>query len=517
MRRLLRVALSTSAAIVPAGAFAAAVGATLVRFDHNEHMYVAAGSLLADGQRLYQDFAYLQAPNLPLLYGAIAAAGSGSNLFIAAKLVSVSAFFLSGTFVFLLARWMTKDLWVAAMCTALLLTNGTVLRAVTECSNYATPMAALFASYYLLCIARPASGRPTSSLAIIVSAGALASIAAGLKAYYALPALGILSATFFYHGGLDLRSRVRRVTVPFAAGLLLGALPILYYAMADFNAFIFNNFDYHTINLEWRQQSSKRLPVSLASRVGYGVRRMGRGSDFFMLMALVGVGSLALYGRMGRDHAPSGPAEDRHGWSAALLLFTGCLAAVAPRPAHAQYFAVPLSLAVVLVVAGAARAGASSRLVTRGLLALAVAGSLWVGRAKIERNILVLGQPDRWASERVAAKAQEIRSHLADHPDGVKGASLSPLPLLLADVRIYNELSTGPFLFRVGDLLSAEERRRFVATSPHSIGELFERDPPDVIYGSGEKQLDNSLFRYAKRHGYREQRLRTGGRLFIRP
>ncbi len=171
------------AVVVLTGAFAAAVGKTLVSSNHNEQMYVAAG------QRLYQDFAYLQAPNLPLLYGAIAAAGSGSNLFFAAKLVSVSAIFLSGIFVFLLARWMTKDPWVAAMCTALLLTNGPVLAAVSECSNYATPMAALFGSYYLFCAARPAGGRPWSSLAI-VSAGVLASIAAGLKAYYALPALG---------------------------------------------------------------------------------------------------------------------------------------------------------------------------------------------------------------------------------------------------------------------------------------------------------------------------------------
>jgi hypothetical protein len=307
------------------------------------------------------------------------------------------------------------------------------------------------------------------------------------------------------------------VTVPFATGLLLGALPVAFYALADIDGFLFNNFGYHEVNLGWREQRSETSPVSLASRISYGARMMRRGTNPFMFLAVAGIGSLALHGLIRHRPAPAARGEDRLGWSAALLLLTGCLAALAPRPSYSQYFALPLSLAVVLVAAGAARVSASTRVITRGLLALVVVGSLWVGRGKIGRNIVVLGQPERWASERVAAKAQEIRSHLADHPGAVKGASLSPLPFLLADVRIYNELSTGPFLFRVGDRLSAEERQRFVATSPRSIGELFERDPPDLIYGGDERALDIPLFRYAESHGYREQRLRTGGRLFIRP
>jgi hypothetical protein len=517
MRRLGRATLLACAAAVVVGAFLAAVGTTLVGLDHNEGMYVAAGSLLAAGQKLYQDFAYLQAPNLALLYGVVAAAGFGDNLYFAAKWVTVGATFASGVFVFLLARWMTKDAWVAAMCTVLLLTSSGVLRAVSECSNYAAPIAVLFASYYLFCIARPARDANGGSSSAIVFAGVLASIAAGLKAYYALPALGILCATFFHHGGLDLRSRVRRVTVPFAAGLVLGALPVIYYATADFDAFVFNNYGYHAANLEWWQHRSRRTPMSLPSRIEYGVDLMSIGTNPLILWALVGVGLLALHGLIRQRSSPEGRGQDRCGWSTVLLLFTGCLAALSPAPSRPQYFAVPLSLAVVLVAAGAARAGPSSRLITRGFLALVVAGSLWVGRANMERNILVLGQPERWASERMAAKAQEIRSHLADHPEALKGASLTPLPLLLADVRIYNELSTGQFLFRVGDLLSAEERRRFVATSARSIGELFERDPPDLIYGGGRKSLDQPLLYYAERYGYREQRLRTGGRLLIRP
>jgi len=496
--------------------FAAAAGETLSFFNHNEHMYVAAGALVAQGRRLYQDFAYLQAPYLPLLYGAVAAVSPGSNLYFAAKLVSISAAFLSGTFVFLLARWIAKDLWVAVMCAALLLTNASVLRSVSECSNYATPMAALFGSYYLFCIAGPASGR-SQSLVAIVAAGVLASIAAGLKAYYALPALGMVCVSLFHHGGLDFRSRVRLVTLPFAAGLLLGAIPIAYYAMADFDAFIFNNFGYHELNVEWRKLGPKRKAFGIAARLDYIAEKGSLRTNLFLVGAMVGSALLALYDKIRPGAAPVDRGEDRHGWSAALLLLAGCLGALTPRPIHVLYFALPLSLAVVLLAAGSAQTSASTRMITRGFLALMLAGSLWVGGSKMSGDIAVLGNPERWASERMAAKANEIRSHFADQSGAIKGASLSPIPLLSADVRIYDELSTGPFLFRVGDLLSAEERQRFVATSPSSIAEFLERDPPDLIYGGGEKGLDSPLFDYAKHHGYRESRLQTGGRLFVRP
>ena len=43
----------------------------MLRSDHNEHMYVAAGALLADGKTLYSDFSYVQMPLLPHLYGAL--------------------------------------------------------------------------------------------------------------------------------------------------------------------------------------------------------------------------------------------------------------------------------------------------------------------------------------------------------------------------------------------------------------------------------------------------------------
>lgn len=39
--------------------------------NHNEHMYITAGVLVSQNKILYKDFAYLQTPYLPLLYGGL--------------------------------------------------------------------------------------------------------------------------------------------------------------------------------------------------------------------------------------------------------------------------------------------------------------------------------------------------------------------------------------------------------------------------------------------------------------
>ncbi len=51
-------------------------------FDHNEHMYIVASVFVKEGKDLYKDFAYVQMPYLPLLYGYFF------------KLVNISSFYL---------------------------------------------------------------------------------------------------------------------------------------------------------------------------------------------------------------------------------------------------------------------------------------------------------------------------------------------------------------------------------------------------------------------------------------
>jgi hypothetical protein len=99
-----------------------------------------------------------------------------------------------------------------------------------------------------------------------------------------------------------------------------------------------------------------------------------------------------------------------------------------------------------------------------------------------------------------------------------KIATLSPLFVIESNLPIYSELSTGPFLYRVGDLLTPEQRNRFVGTSPKSIGYLFAEDPPAAILIGFEGALDKPLVEYAIIHNYKKiDVIGFGGELYVRP
>ena len=55
-----------------------------VPLSHDEHMYVTAGMLLRE-HAVYADFAYLQAPYLPLLYAPVFGLTGGSHLLLCAR------------------------------------------------------------------------------------------------------------------------------------------------------------------------------------------------------------------------------------------------------------------------------------------------------------------------------------------------------------------------------------------------------------------------------------------------
>ena len=122
-----------------------------------------------------------------------------------------------------------------------------------------------------------------------------------------------------------------------------------------------------------------------------------------------------------------------------------------------------------------------------------------------------------WSGLKIHSAAQEIQDELRQRDKNGKLATLAPLYAIEADIPIYPELATGPFLYRVGDLLDAEQREKFIAVSPETIAKFFDSDPPDAIFVGFEDTLDFSLEQYAQAHDY-EMILGDfgGGRLYIR-
>jgi hypothetical protein len=81
-------------------------------------------------------------------------------------------------------------------------------------------------------------------------------------------------------------------------------------------------------------------------------------------------------------------------------------------------------------------------------------------------------------------------------------ATLMPIYPLEARLPIYDELSTGIFLYWIGDRLTEAERRQYVGTGPGSIERLLEERPPCAILVGNYLQEDAPFIRYAQRHNY---------------
>jgi uncharacterized membrane protein len=129
---------------------------TLYNRAHNEQMYVAAGYLLSQGERLYSDFAFVQMPYTPWTYALVNVISGGGDYLFKAKLVNYGWMILAAALLWSRARRAAgSDL--AALLTVVFLANYYTLKATVEASNYTLPLALSLAAYLLL--ARGLEGR----------------------------------------------------------------------------------------------------------------------------------------------------------------------------------------------------------------------------------------------------------------------------------------------------------------------------------------------------------------------
>ena len=82
-------------------AIAGAFAMNMTAFWYDEHMYITASVFVAQGKELYKDFAYLQTPYLPFLYGSLyRILGIESYYFFIGKLLSFLFLIISSVVLF---------------------------------------------------------------------------------------------------------------------------------------------------------------------------------------------------------------------------------------------------------------------------------------------------------------------------------------------------------------------------------------------------------------------------------
>ncbi len=471
---------------------------------HDANLYITSSVLIQD-HALYEDFAYLQMPYLPLVYGAFFRMTGASHPMLLARCADLLFMAMSAVLTFFIAHRITRDLFVSRLASILLALNGLVLYNVGRATN--DMMAMAFALLGLLLFLK---GYSTARLSppLIFVAGICLAIATCTKLYYAPIVLPFLLISLLFPRTASRRHRLGRGCLPLVAGLLIGSLPALYYLLRDPEVFMFNNLGYHSTTTRWWGTIGHLEGISLLSKLGYARGLLFEPTTLVLLLAAL----FTLWTRVGERRLESGPVAVappagalQLGFPLALLLvaFT-TVTAFAPSPSHRQYFAPAVPFVIVLIVCGHAALSRRSRRYMRILLTCLVIVSALSGGVTLYKEVDRLTTPGRWAVFSLHESARKVRAHVetVDRRGGGKVATLFPLYVVEAGLEIYRELATGPFLYRVGDLIPEDMRKRLVATSPSAVGELLDRDPPAAILVGFEGELDLPLLEYAQARGY---------------
>ena len=489
-------------------------------FNHNEHMYIAAGVFVAQNKEIYKDFAYLQTPYLPLLYGNLYRfLGITSYYLLIGKLISFTFLSISSMVLFLLARRVLNDIVLSLSVVALFLLNMSIVGPATEVSNYIMPIAFSLASFYVFTISFVENQIKPFGIAL---AGVFLAISIGAKLTYAAMIIPFIATILFYplvseHSAITARKNIVYALFLFIAGIGIGLLPMFFF-MSDIQSFIFNNLGYHIVNTQWRHITGFSGPMSLSSKLFYAREIYFNADNLILLLGiLLGLG-FSIWNpqtiRWSIKKIPIGA------FLAFLLVLIAVPTALVPTPSFCQYFAMPVSFLFLLLLYSCASKSVEISTLHRILLLILVSMSVTYTGPLLIKPIVGLTHRNGWTGLMVHDASMNVRNALIDNGLGTDGkiATLSPLFVIESNLNIYPELSTGPFLYRVGDLLTAEQRNRFVGTSPKSIGELFTEDPPVAILVGYEGILDQPLVEYAIANDYKKVDVAgISGEFYIRP
>jgi hypothetical protein len=225
-------------------------------------------------------------------------------------------------------------------------------------------------------------------------------------------------------------------------------------------------------------------------------------------------GALLTRGRI-RDKFLSQALRDLAALSVVLGLTFGLTLLVAfyMSPLWTQYLAMSVPYLLLLMSASYATTEPGARPFFRAAMCIAVAFSfiscIGAGELHALRNPRV-----RWIPLVIESRAREIRRLMEVRGLSGKLATLQPLYATEAGLPFYLEFASGPFLFNVGELMSAKQRRATIGTSYSTVGQLFDSDPPAAIllglYDDPREGLEAPLWEYAADHGYYPIQLKIG-------
>lgn len=432
--------------------------------DRDEGMYVGAG-VLARSRALYAETPFLQMPVLPWIYAAFLPSPGEGPLLLRARLFTVAcAGFVLVALVGICRRRGISP-WIGLAFALLLSVQPTFVASAREATNHLPPLAAFAGAVWLL-------ARMAPSRRACVGAGVLLGLAVGLRATWAPVALAIWIA-------IALVTRERRAVGLVALGASLVALPILVVASAAPDAFVFQNLTFHGVNRAWAIESGRPWDLGRSAFFRALDDLVIRQSAHGWLLALVTAGVLAI-------------RRPRHVVAGLLVAAALVLSSALPSPWWARHALPFVGGTTVVAVAIFPKAVPAPRWIAGILVVATLLGVTPRG----DRHAAAIGAaftPD----DGFAQTFYEECRMLAGMTDEAV-ATLSPLFVLEAGLALDPPSVAGPFVWRVREELSPEQRER--TAGAHAT--LDPRRAPAAILCGAEPQFETDVVARLRAAGY---------------
>lgn len=338
----------------------------------------------------------------------------------------------------------------------------------------------------------------------LLLSGVLLSIAAGLKASAIAFVPAVAIGCFLVPRRVTFAERLRHVVLPVALGGLIGAAPLIWYALTQPDLFFAHILGYHSGPhvAYWQANAESEPDLALSGpaklQLAYSVWMVGA----TLLALFLAVLARVLSRRVEDDAWSSGASEAAT--VVALSVLTAALLAFVPTPGFPQYYAAPL-IGPPILIALLCRAMPVERLaLMRPAMAVAIALMAVYGGPRILLGLNDLRHPNQLTTARVQRGGDRLREKLAEAGLDQSGpiATLSPLYPLAAGLPIYPEFSAGPFAYRVAIYTSPELRALYSMAGAEDLPALFDATPPAAILTGFDPVLEAPFEDYARAHGY---------------
>ena len=412
---------------------------SLSQYDHNDHMYAVAPVLMQHA-RLYADFGFVQTPLSALLFAGVFKLTGPMPFYAVLRIISLLLNLgIVGLGLSLCRRHAVHRTFAGFIFAGLYLWFAQTVMIGVEIGNYT--LALILAVLALLCLDL-FRGKSWGSFAVGLCAGL--SLSAKMSSIFLLIAFALLC--------LAPKPRGVRKTALFGLGALTGALPILYYLIAEPEKFLFENIHFHYLSNIYRGLAL------VGAGSGLGFFSIGSGAfaiSLLLIAALAGWAGWKLVQRLW----PDARTLIFTGFDKAVLVFAAAaiVGAVTPGVIFQQYYAAP-AFAIFLFLAlfldrraQAVRIAAIAILVVLGAWRIVV--SVQQASERQAQGLYAITAVPRTRDRLAQTVAAIDRAHPACHGDLVTAFGV---PAIGAGVRLSPIASAGSFAMRLDYIFAAD-------------------------------------------------------------